>query len=39
MWRNHPFSQPEKQDIKNTNEHEGWKRQERRVGENFKKVA
>ena len=39
MLHNHPFSQPEKQDIKNTSEREGWKPQERGVGQNFKKVG
>ena len=35
MWHNHPLSQSEKQDIKNTSEREGWKPQERGVGQNF----
>ena len=39
MWHNHPFSQPEKKDIKNTSEREGWNRQERGVGQKFKKVG
>ena len=38
MWHDHPFSQ-KKQDIKNSSGSEGWRKQERGVRQNFKKVA